>query len=63
MLTIIFGRVEIPVFKRYKQIQYYRMMYEISENEIKYMAAYGELMKSVLQGLKKWMISMRWPLK
>jgi hypothetical protein len=41
MLTIIFGTVELPVFKKYKQIQYYRMMYEISENEIKYMAAYG----------------------
>lgn len=30
MLTIIFGTVEIPIFKKYKQIQYYRMMYEIS---------------------------------
>ena len=53
ILTVILGRVEIPSFKRNKQIQYYRMMYEISENELKYLATYGELMKSVLQGLNK----------
>jgi len=29
------------------------MMYEISENEIKYLATYGEFMKSVMQGLNK----------
>lgn len=53
MVTIIFGKVELPIFKKNKQTQYYRMMYEISENEIKYMAAYGEFMKSVLQGIAK----------
>lgn len=53
MATIIWGCVEVPVFKRNKQLQYYRMMYEISENEMKYMNAYGEFMKSILQGLTK----------
>ena len=27
LVTIIFGQVELPIFKRNKQVQYYRMMY------------------------------------
>lgn len=53
IVTICFGKAELPVFRKNKQLQYYRMMYEISEHEIKYLATYGEFMKSVLQGLSK----------
>jgi hypothetical protein len=52
-LTIIFGLQEMPIFKRQKQLQYYQMMYEVSENELRYLATYGEFMKSIMQGLKK----------
>lgn len=46
--------MELPTFKREKQLQYYRMMYEVSENELKYLSSYGEFMKSVMQGLQRW---------
>jgi hypothetical protein len=53
LVALIFGLVELPTFKREKQMQYYRMMYEVSEGELRYLSSYGEFMKSVMQGLQK----------
>lgn len=39
--TSIFGLSELTKFKKYKQAQYYKMMYDVSENELKYLANYG----------------------
>jgi hypothetical protein len=34
-------------------MQYYRMMYAVSEAEMRYLASYGEFMKSVMEALNK----------
>ena len=52
MMMVILGTLEIPAFKREKQLQYYRMMYTVSEHELKYLGSYGELMQSVMASLK-----------
>jgi len=30
-------------------------MYDVSENELKYLSTYGEFMKSIMQALGKWL--------
>jgi hypothetical protein len=50
-LTLVLGLADLPTFKKKKQLQYYKMMWEVSENELKYLATYGEFMKSIMQGL------------
>lgn len=51
--TVIFGLNQMVKFKRRKQLQYYKMMYDVSENELKYLSTYGEFMKSIMQALGK----------
>ena len=53
MMLVILGRLEIPAFKKEKQLQYYKMMYEISEQELKYLNSYGGLMRSVITSLSR----------
>lgn len=52
-MLIVFGEYEIPRFKRLKQQQYYEMMQSVSEGELRYLASYGEFMKSVMDGLQE----------
>ena len=53
MILVILGTRELAAFKREKTLQYYRMMYAVSEQELKYLGTYGELMKSVMSSLKQ----------
>lgn len=53
MILVILGTRELSAFKREKQMQYYRMMYAVSEQELKYLGTYGEMMKSVMSSLKR----------
>ena len=60
IVNCIQGSVEIPKFKSTKQKQYYQSLASTSEQELDFLAAYGEFMKSVMVGLSKsakaWMI-------
>ena len=51
-MTVVFGGYEIARFKNLKQKQYYEMMQYVSENELRYLASYGEFMKSIMDGLQ-----------
>lgn len=42
---------ELPSFKKHKQLQYYTMMEHLSQNELRYLSAYGEFMRSIMEGL------------
>lgn len=53
-MAVVFGISEIDRFKKLKQKQYYDMMQSVSENELKYLASYGEFMKSIMDGLQNW---------
>lgn len=53
ILNCIQATVEIPTFKQTKQKQYYEILNLTSERELEYLAAYGEFMKSVMEGLEK----------
>jgi len=52
-LNCIQANIEIPKFKNRKQRQYYEILGDTSRREIEYLGAYGELMKSVMEGLVK----------
>lgn len=53
ILNCIQATIEIPSFKHNKQRQYYEILNTTSERELEYLAAYGEFMKSVMEGLEK----------
>lgn len=53
ILNCIQATIEIPIFKKNKQRQYYEILKSTSERELEYLSSYGEFMKSVMEGLNR----------
>lgn len=49
----IVAEVEIPKFKHTKKHQYYQNLANTSQSELQFLGAYGDLMKSVMDGLNR----------